>query len=283
MTAPESIIEVEEVTLSYGSGVALNAVSLSVSAGASTAVIGLNGAGKTSLARVLSGLVKPRSGRVLIDGWDATSRTPAEIRRLGVSYVPEGRGVHPSLTVYDNLRMATRWLERRGERRAALEQVFEMFPVLAGRRQQQAGTLSGGEQQMLALGRALAVPPKVLIADELSLGLAPKVVDAVFEHLYKVRASGVTVLLIEQFVHRALEFADSVVVLRMGEVVWNGTATGITYEAIRDRYLGESRGSQGVAERSSAQEAHLASGLKGEADGVAAVNHNGQVTQKGQE
>jgi branched-chain amino acid transport system ATP-binding protein len=233
------ILSAERICVTYGSGLALNGVTFSVPAGSSTAVIGLNGAGKSSLARVLSGLVKPCGGTVRIDGQDVTARPASQIRRLGVSYIPEGRGVYPSLTVADNLRMATRWVSSRSARRAAISNAFELFPILADRKQQQAGTLSGGEQQMLALARGLATPPRVLIADELSLGLAPKIVDEVFEHLNNARASGVTVVLIEQFVHRALDFADQLLVLRRGEMAWSGPSSELSYDAIVDRYMGE--------------------------------------------
>jgi ABC-type branched-subunit amino acid transport system ATPase component len=160
------------------------------------------------------------------------------IRRAGLVHLPEGRGVFRGLTVLDNLRMAAANLEGRQARREGLEQACAIFPALATRRRQIAGSLSGGEQQMLSLARALTAAPKVVIADELSLGLAPKMVDVVFEGLGRARDAGVTVIMIEQYVHRALEFADECVVLQRGELVWKGPASAAAQDVL-SHYLGE--------------------------------------------
>ena len=187
-----------------------------------TTVLGANGAGKSSLASAIAGVVKPSAGRIEFEGEDITGWTAHRICKLGLSFVPESRNIFPHLSVRDNLWAQIRFTVDGSARRAALDRAFEMFPILGERRRQQAGTLSGGEQQMLTLARVLAAPPKLLIADEMSLGLAPLLVDLVFESLERARNEGVTVLLIEQFVERALGFADEAVILRHGLVGWRG-------------------------------------------------------------
>jgi branched-chain amino acid transport system ATP-binding protein len=186
----------------------------------------------------LSGLIPITSGHVFFEGEEITKWAAHRRRTAGVAYIPEGRGIFPGLSVIDNLRMAVRQAGGRPEREAAISKAIELFPVLGERRQQRAGSLSGGEQQMLALARALAVDPKVVIADEMSLGLAPLVVDAVFHGLERARQAGITVLLIEQFIHRALELADECVILSRGHVGWTGEASAAGPEVL-DRYLGE--------------------------------------------
>jgi branched-chain amino acid transport system ATP-binding protein len=231
------MLEVENLDVSYGASQALFGVSLEVEAGSMVAVLGANGAGKSTLARAVSGLVPSTSGRVRFNGVDITKRAAFKLSAEGLAHIPEGRGIFPGLSVAENLRMAVKQLKR-GEREDAIEQAIERFPVLGERRRQGAGTLSGGEQQMLALARALAVTPRLIIADEMSLGLAPLVADAVFEGLDQARKSGITVVLIEQFVHRALGLADRCVILTRGRVGWSGPASAAHQEVI-DRYLGE--------------------------------------------
>jgi branched-chain amino acid transport system ATP-binding protein len=230
---------VEDLCVRYGHAVAISGVSFSIRRGQVLAVLGPNGAGKSSLARAVTGLVPASAGRVRLCGKDITSDPPYRIRRAGVVHLPEGRGVFRRLTVIENLRMATAALEGRDNRSDAIELAFELFPNLATRRRQLAANLSGGEQQMLSMARALAVSPVLIIADELSLGLAPILVDSVFEGLDRARQAGVTVLMIEQYVHRALEFADRCLVLQRGEVVWQGEAGGMGEDLLR-HYLGES-------------------------------------------
>src|ERR1700684_1289262 len=233
----EPLLTVEDLDVRYGSSRALFGVSLAVEPGTVLAVLGANGAGKSTLARAVSGLVPPTAGRVVFDGQDITGQPAHRIRKLGLTYIPEGRGIFPGLTVVDNLRMAV-GQEKRHERAAAIDRAIERFPVLGQRRSQRAGSLSGGEQQMLALARALAVSPKLIIADEMSLGLAPLMAESVFEGLEEARRSGITIVLIEQFVHRALSMADSCVILTRGRAGWSGPASEAGPEVIA-RYLGE--------------------------------------------
>ncbi|MDQ1430035.1 MAG: branched-chain amino acid transport system ATP-binding protein livF [Actinomycetota bacterium] len=235
----ESLLTVEHLDVRYASVQALFDVSLAVPAGSVVAVLGANGAGKSTLARAASGLVPSFGGKIWFDGHDITKAKPHEIRRAGLVHIPEGRGIFPGLSVQENLRMAVRRVGTPDERRSAISRSYEMFPRLADRRTQRAGTLSGGEQQMLALARALAVPPKLIIADEMSLGLAPLVVDFVFESIERASQDGVTIVLIEQFIHRALGLASQCVILKQGSIAWTGPADSARQEVL-DRYLGES-------------------------------------------
>jgi branched-chain amino acid transport system ATP-binding protein len=221
----------------YGAAQALFDVSLDVPTGAIVAVLGPNGAGKSTVARALTGLVPLAGGSVTFDEHEIGGWAPQRIRRAGIVHLPEGRGVFPALTVAENLRMAAGTLPRntRGE---AVDRGFEIFRPLAARRRQAAGSLSGGEQQMLSLARALILSPRLVIADEMSLGLAPKMVDLVFESLQRARETGLSLLLIEQLVHRALALADSCIVLRRGTSVWSGPASTAKDEVVH-RYLGE--------------------------------------------
>ncbi len=224
MSATEPLLAVEGLEVSYGEARAVFGVDLELAAGQVVAVLGPNGAGKTSLAAGITGRVTPSAGTVRIGGIDVTGRSLAQISRLGVAYVPEERALFPHLSVIDNLRVLLRYAVPRAERAAALDRALELFPVLGERRRQQAGTLSGGEQPMLSLARVLAAPPRLLVADEMSLGLAPRLVDLVFESLQKARQEGVAILLIEQYVERALALADEAAILRRGLVAWRGPA-----------------------------------------------------------
>jgi ABC-type branched-subunit amino acid transport system ATPase component len=234
----DALLSVQGLNVRYGSVQALFDVSLDVPAGSVVAVLGANGAGKSTLARTASGLVPAFGGKVIFGGEDITKWDPHRIRRAGLVHIPEGRGIFPGLSVAENLRMAVRRVGTGDQRKAAIANAYEMFPVLADRRGQRAGTLSGGEQQMLALARALAVPPRLIIADEMSLGLAPLVVDFVFESIERASTSGVTIVLIEQFIHRALSLASECVILRQGSVAWTGPSENARQEVL-DRYLGE--------------------------------------------
>ena len=231
------LLRVTDLEVAYGEARALFGVSFDVQAGSVTTVLGANGAGKSSLASAIAGVVKPRAGRVEFAGEDITGRSAHAICRLGLAYVPENRNLFPHLSVKDNLWAQLRFSLPRAQRRDAFDRALEMFPVLAQRRRQAAGTLSGGEQQMLSLARVLAAAPKLLIADEMSLGLAPLMVDLVFASLQRARDEGVTVLLIEQFVERALGFADDAVILRHGLVGWRGHAADAGDELLAE-YLG---------------------------------------------
>jgi branched-chain amino acid transport system ATP-binding protein len=231
-------LQVEGLEVRYGGALALHDVSFSLEPGEAIAVLGANGAGKSSLAAAIAGLVTPMAGRITIDGVDVTGWRAHRVTRAGVAYVPEGRGIFPHLNVADNLRALLRGAVAPGDRADALERAFAAFPVLRERSRQQAGTLSGGEQQMLALARVIAVPPKLLIADEMSLGLAPKLVDLVFESLDRVKREGVTIVVVEQYVERALALVERAVVLRHGAVVWSGPAAQAAQHVVAG-YLGE--------------------------------------------
>lgn len=230
-------ITVEDLELRYGDALALSGVSFTLGSGKALAVLGANGAGKSSLARALSGLVPASRGRVFLQGQRIDGWSCDRIRRAGIVYLPEGRGVFRSLSVLDNLKMAAACLPGRQSRVSAVESALEFFPALAGRRRQIASSLSGGEQQMLSLARALSTSPRLIIADEMSLGLAPMLVDVVFEGLAKAKEAGVTVIMIEQYVHRALAFADECLLLQRGAVAWAGPAESAGGELLVN-YLG---------------------------------------------
>jgi branched-chain amino acid transport system ATP-binding protein len=237
------LLELVEVRASYGTATALFDVSLALPTGASLALLGPNGAGKSTIARCISGLVGIDGGSIELGGTTISGKRAHHIRRLGVSYVPEGRGIFPGLTVAENLKMAVRWLDGRRTKAEAVERACELFPVLGQRSRQAAGNLSGGEQQMLSVAGGLAVSPRLLILDELSLGLAPMVVDALFEGLGTAVKGGTTVLLIEQYIHRALEFCDECAILRKGSIQWSGPSSEAGDEVLR-RYLGDSMDEQ---------------------------------------
>ena len=230
------LLRVTDLTVRYGAAQSLFGVSFDLPHNSAIAVLGSNGAGKSTLARAVSGLVPSSGGCVELEGKDITHLSPTRIRRAGVVHLPEGRGVFPGLTVLENLRMALTTVKR--GRSEALDRAFEIFPALGDRRRQVAGTLSGGEQQMLSLARALMIEPRLVIADEMSLGLAPKLVDVVFESLGRARDVGVSVLMIEQYASRALAFADQCLIMQRGQLTWSGAADQAGHEVLR-HYLGE--------------------------------------------
>ncbi|MGX1134951.1 branched-chain amino acid transport system ATP-binding protein [Streptomyces glaucescens] len=233
------MFEVRHLTARYGPVTALDGVTFTAPEGKVTAVLGANGAGKTTLLRTVSGLVRPVSGTVTLAGTDLTGRMAEEMTGLGMSHVPEGRGVIAELTVEENLRLGG--LHRaEGSKAVPLERVYELFPVLGERRGAVAHVLSGGERQMLVIGRALMAAPRLLLLDEPSLGLAPRVVAQIFELLRGlVDAEGLTVLLVEQNARSALSIADLGVVLNLGSVVATDTAEALAAdEQLRHAYLG---------------------------------------------
>jgi branched-chain amino acid transport system ATP-binding protein len=236
-----SILGVDGLSVRYGDARAVDRVSFTLEKGRCLAVLGANGAGKSSLAAAIAGVVPPASGRVTFDGDDVTGWRSHRLARRGMAYVPEGRGLFPHLEVLDNLRVMLRGALPPPAPPPPLDRCFELFPVLGERRRQAAGTLSGGEQQMLALARVLAAPPRLLVADEMSLGLAPRMVDTVFDVVRRARAQGVTVLLVEQYVERALALADDVIVMRRGEIAWQGPAAGAREQLVTG-YLGGAAG-----------------------------------------
>jgi branched-chain amino acid transport system ATP-binding protein len=233
-------LEVTDLVTSYGAVKALNGVSLTVPAGSITAVLGANGAGKSSLLRSLSGLVKPRSGSVLLDGKQIVGRAPEDVVQLGMSHVPEGRGVIAELTVDDNLRLGGLWRKDKSDRTAALEEAYALFPPLDQRRKRLAMTLSGGERQMLAIGRALVARPRVLLLDEPSLGLAPRITAQIMGLVRRLcDETGLTVLLVEQNARSALSVADHGVVLNLGRVVASDDPAKLAADDnLRHAYLG---------------------------------------------
>jgi len=228
------VLEIENVTAGYGDTVVLRGVSLSVPDSKVVALLGPNGAGKTTLLRAASGLIKPMSGRVMLAGEDVTGRRPFTMARKGLCHLPEGRGIFPSLTVRDNLVLQS----PKGNEGASIERAVAAFPALGGRMKQLAGSLSGGEQQMLALVRTFVADPKIVVVDEASLGLAPLVVDRIFETLQQIAAAGVSVLLVEQYVTRALELADSAYLLNRGEIVYSGAADELAGDEVFEQYFG---------------------------------------------
>jgi branched-chain amino acid transport system ATP-binding protein len=234
------MLRFENVLAGYSAIPVLQEVSLSVDAGQFVAVVGPNGAGKTTLFKTISGIVRPRAGRISFEGVDLATVPPSGRAHLGIAHVPEGRQVFPSLTVLENLEMgAYTDAGRRGWKRN-IEQIFTWLPVLKDRQGQFAGTLSGGEQQMVAIGRGLASAPKLLMLDEPSMGLAPAIADFIFEKLIEIRRdTGLTILLVEQRVAEALESADHGYVLEAGRVVLEGdNKTLRADDRVRQAYLG---------------------------------------------
>jgi branched-chain amino acid transport system ATP-binding protein len=233
-----SLLEVRELSVAYGDIFAVRDVSFALDEGAVFVLLGANGAGKTSILRSISGLVPVRSGRILAEGRDLRGLAPNQVARAGISHVPEGRRIFPSLSVDENLTVSY-LKERTAETMAmALHTVYELFPRLAERRKQLGGTLSGGEQQMLAIGRALMNFPKLLMLDEPSLGLSPVLADLVFERLAKIRSLGTTILLVEQNA-TCLELATGGIILANGRVVLAGSRDGLQdSEFVRRAYLG---------------------------------------------
>ena len=215
----------------------LRDVSLTVQPGTVVAVLGPNGAGKTTLLRVASGLLRPTAGTVLLGGEDVTRTRPYARARRGLCHIPEGRGIYPTLTVRENLVLHS----RPGEEAAALDRAASAFPVLGDRLRQPAGQLSGGQQQMLSLARAYLTDPKVVLVDEASMGLAPVVVDKIFEFLGQIAASGTALLIVEQYVNRALALADQVYLLNKGSVVVAGRPADIGDDLFA-HYLGTAAG-----------------------------------------
>jgi len=234
------VLAVEGLTTTYGSIEALHDVSFEAPDGSITVVLGANGAGKTTLLRSMTGLVRPRAGRVLFDGVDLTKLHVEDVVRHGVAHVPEGRSVVQELTVDENLRLGGLWRHDRADRRQAVEEVYDLFPLLKERRKRAAYTLSGGENQMLAIGRALASRPRALLLDEPSLGLAPLIVRQIMGLLRTLtHDSGLTILLVEQNAKSALSIADQVVVLYLGRVVLTDSASRVSDDAdLRHHYLG---------------------------------------------
>jgi len=234
------VLSIRSLSVAYGGLLALDRLSLDIERGQFVAVVGPNGAGKTTLFKTISGTVTPVAGEIVYDGRDLLSIPPAERAHLGIAHVPEGRQVFASMTVMENLEMGAYTRNGRARWAESLPTILELFPILAERHDQLAGTLSGGEQQMLAIGRGLASAPELLMFDEPSMGLAPAVVDAIFERIHHIhRQHGLTVLLVEQRVAEALEACDHGYVLETGRVVLEGPHdTLMSDPRIKQAYLG---------------------------------------------
>jgi branched-chain amino acid transport system ATP-binding protein len=228
------VLELEAVTAGYGDTVVLRDVTISVPDSKIVALLGPNGAGKTTTLRTASGLIRPMRGRVLLDGVDVTGRRPYALARRGLCHLPEGHGIFPSLTVKENLVLYS----PKGKEKESVQKAADQFPALAQRLGQVAGSLSGGEQQMLSLARTYVTNPGIVVVDEASLGLAPVLVDQVFEALRQIVASGTSLLIVEQYVTRALDLADTVYVMNRGEIVLSGAAAELRGEDVFERYLG---------------------------------------------
>jgi branched-chain amino acid transport system ATP-binding protein len=233
------MLRLEGVRAGYGPIDALRGLDLEVRAGELVCLLGANGAGKSSTLRTISGLLRPRAGRIVFDGTDIHGREPSDVLRAGIAHCPEGRHVFPYLTVRENLTMGAYVRRDAAAVAADLERVYAHFPILADRRRQAAGPLSGGEQQMLAIGRALMARPRLIMFDEPSLGLAPTIVETTFAIIGDIRRSGTTVLMVEQNARLALRMADRGYVMEAGRIVLSGAARELLHnDHVRAAYLG---------------------------------------------
>ncbi|MGE0804395.1 MAG: ABC transporter ATP-binding protein [Burkholderiaceae bacterium] len=238
-TAAAPLLEIDRVSVAYGDARALDAVSLSVRAGEIVALVGANGAGKTSLIRTVAGILKPSAGSIRFDGIEIGGLDSHRVCNLGVGQVAEGRQVFPSMSVRDNLEIGSLLPRARAQAARMLDQVFTMFPRLRERASQASGTLSGGEQQMLAIGRCLMGAPRLIMFDEPSLGLAPAIVNEVLNTIRQLNESGITILLVEQNVAASLRLADRAYVLENGSIVLEGSGEALLDDPrVKEAYLG---------------------------------------------
>jgi branched-chain amino acid transport system ATP-binding protein len=236
------MLELKNIHFRYGGITALRGVSMSVSQGELVALLGVNGAGKSTTLETIAGVLRPWQGEILFEGNSILGKSPEQIARLGISLVPEGRDIFPSLTVEENLRLGAFTRGEKTEYSRNLSEVFELFPVLKERLQQPGGTLSGGEQQQLAIARALMSGPRLLMLDEPSLGLAPALVDQIFELIDRLHQRGVTILLVEQNVNRSLDIVDRAYLMNTGRIENQGTPQQLRSQAdIEGIYMGVGR------------------------------------------
>ncbi|MCI6042980.1 ABC transporter ATP-binding protein [bacterium] len=235
-----AMLEIKDLEVYYGVIQAIKGISFEVNKGEVIALIGANGAGKTTILHTITGLLSPKKGSVMYEGTDITKIPAHKIVSLGMAHVPEGRRVFADLSVYENLKMGAYTRKDKNEVEETLERVYERFPRLKERKNQMAGTLSGGEQQMLAMGRALMSKPKIILMDEPSMGLSPILVNEIFDIIQEVSKSGTTVLLVEQNAKKALSIADRAYVLETGKIVLEGKAEDLLNDdSIKKAYLGE--------------------------------------------
>lgn len=233
------MLDIKNITVSYDIATALWDVSLSVREGKIISIVGSNGAGKSTTLKTISGVVHPKEGTVSLNGQRIDHLPPHQIAQMGISHVPEGRRIFPHLSVIENLKMGSVPLKDQGRAEELLNYVFDLFPILAERQNQLGGTLSGGQQQMLAIGRGLMADPKILLLDEPSLGLAPIIVDTVFDVVIRLNRQGQTILLVEQNAYRSLEVANYAYVLETGRITMEGEATTlIDHPHVKKAYLG---------------------------------------------
>jgi len=236
------MLELNDIHARYGAIAALRGVSISVNQGELVALLGVNGAGKSTTLATIAGVLRPWQGSILFEGSSILGKSPEQIARLGISLVPEGRDIFPSLTVEENLRLGAYTRSEKSEYRRNLGEVYELFPVLKERLQQLGGTLSGGEQQQLAIARALMSSPRLILLDEPSLGLAPALVDQIFELIARLHQRGVTILLVEQNVDRTLEIVDRAYVMSTGLIQSQGSPQELRAHAdIEGIYMGVRR------------------------------------------
>lgn len=233
-TETTTALSLKGITSGYGTTTIVRNIDLNIEAGSVTALLGPNGAGKSTLLKTMSGLIRPMSGSVMIDGQDVSSLAPNKRANLGLCHIPEGRGIFPSMTVKENLELQA----KPGEQSIAIEKGIAAFPILGERLMQRAGTMSGGQQQMLSMARAYTQNPRMILVDEGSLGLAPIVVDEIFSFLAGVAAAGAALLIVDQFVARALTLATSAYVMTRGEIVFAGTSAELHQSDVFERYLG---------------------------------------------
>lgn len=235
----KAVLRIDSIDVSYGSFQALRKVSLEVRAGEIVALVGANGAGKSTLLNAVSGLMRPSKGSIEFDGESIVGKDPSRIVSLGVSHVPQGRRVFPDMSVLDNLTLGSYNRKARLKKKESLRLVYDLFPLLEQRKEQQAKTLSGGEQQMLALGRGLMSVPKLMLLDEMSLGLAPIVIGKIYKALREIRRQGITILFVEQSVRRSLQEADRAYIVEAGRVVLEGNVADLREEGeIKKAYFG---------------------------------------------
>lgn len=238
------ILDVIDLCVAYGSVQALHGVSLNVYPGELVSICGVNGAGKSTILRAVSGVLKPQSGKIIFNGIDIAGRAPENIHKMGISMVPEGRQIFSQLTVFENLRLGAFGCYKKKQFESDLQDIFSLFPILKERITQGGGLLSGGEQQMLAIARGLVSNPSLLILDEPSLGLSPNRVDQIFELIERLKNRGITILLVEQNAERAIGLADRAYILANGKVEYSGKADEIDTSEITSVYLNGRKGSE---------------------------------------